>query len=527
MAVKGCLGVLEHLLRPIRAQQCPDDVGVEIVVLDVRLRRAARREPRDRRPVSGLGRVSLECGEDRSRQGQPGHPAEDVGVQSTEPGSDRGHATGAILGEDGPDEEVFETIQVTCLEGVRNGLLGPALVLEPAGGPVMQCRRIGIRVAQLPTEQVAEQAVTAEPRVLAVDGADEQVLLRDPMQSLARLGQARDRLGQRSTHLVHDRRPDQQVAISGVGIRKDLGVEIGPNQSVVARHQGGRTLPGMAPQGQPAEVHARRPALRTGQDLVDELVVGGDAQAPQEATALVPRQAQVGVIDRDQGSVQRPARHGQPGIEPLRKGDRPTRGQVVRDRHEDVERPKVRGETVDIIDDDECDLRLGGHRLRQARLVAEGFARAEALHDPGDRPARHRYGDRSRDIRHEPHGIGVVDTDLDPRHGTHVVGRPLIEERRLAAPRRRGQEHQGRGCGSSKPTQEFLSAHGRRTRWLERLRFGEHVGRGHTPGAGACAMTMWAASLRDAMRPDATSRSASPSILSPAWTCSVVQPRVA
>src|SRR5262249_4601176 len=103
---------------------------------------------------------------------------------------------------------------------------GRAVLLVPARGARVQILGSRTAVLELALEQVREQAVVAIPALLCVDRSDQQVLLREPVEPVARVRSTGDRVGQRPGYLAHDRRPGQELAVVRIDAGQDLGLEV-------------------------------------------------------------------------------------------------------------------------------------------------------------------------------------------------------------------------------------------------------------------------------------------------------------
>ncbi len=109
------------------------------------------------------------------------------------------------------ENQASHRICVTGLLGVLHRHLGPAVSLEPRGGPEVQVfDRIWFPVVQLPPQHVAKQVVVPVPLPVPVERDDQEVAALQLLEEEGGAFTTNDFIAQRTRHLLEHRRSGQE-----------------------------------------------------------------------------------------------------------------------------------------------------------------------------------------------------------------------------------------------------------------------------------------------------------------------------
>ncbi len=275
--------------------------------------------------------------EQRRRIGDPqvGMGIEFVGGERCEPVEHRLHGAAKVERHAAAFHQIRGAVDVRGGDGVLEGFEQQAVGLIPLAGAAMQCgdrqgfATFGQALGQPLAQQVAEEVVIAIPTALTVQRYEKEVGAFKESQHFQAVRRilAHDRLTERTTHPLQDRRAQQEglhrwrlliqhlldqvihhkamaagegvdksVDVAGVSLHRDGG-ELQPGDPALrARLQRGE---GVRAQGQP-----HRLAQKGGSFFQGEAQIGG-AHFGQLAARPQPRQRQRRVLARGNHQVQR------------------------------------------------------------------------------------------------------------------------------------------------------------------------------------------------------------------------------
>ena len=317
---------------------------------------------------------------------------------------------------------------VSGQERVAHRRLQIALVRVPVGGTPVELRdQLGRLARQDRSQDPGEEPVVAVPGAVVVERRQEQVVAMELPQQGRRAGHPRDGVAQGSRQPLQHRRPQQEVAPSGVERTEHLGRQVVDDVAARAREaadEGAAVLGG--PEAEGGEVEPGRPTLRA---LLEGLARPHPSRS-RSSRSLRKRSASVSskrscasrISSSSPAARQRPSGSG--GSERVSEHDPERIRPAVDQPREQLVAAGV-GHPVVVIEDQDDRRRAVPPRSLSSRGITVSARSAPGA--AADRCGRRTDGDPGvtqgrHDALHEPHRVAVRGLEGEPRD--RRAGRP-------------------------------------------------------------------------------------------------------
>ena len=319
---------------------------------------------------------------------------------------------------------------------VRHRLAPAAVRGEPACGTRVQLRLDpGVLQPQARAQELREQAVVAEPALVAVERGDEHPRALELLQYAGAVVAAGQRVRELAAQPLRHARAQEELAPRRRLQGEDLVGQVVGHRAVVAGElgdEGVRVI--LAGQGQPGQPQPRRPALGPLHEALELVRAQGEPEAGEHRRALLRGEREVGGAHLAEATGE-----AQPGEREVRVGAGGTDDvePVAEAEQLAQRRDRSAADALEVVQHDDRASGRGGQRVGKPqgeRVVERVARRLEALER---RPGAAQCGEH---VGPEARRVGMAGRQRQPRGA--AVRRPARQQHRLAPARRGGDEGQ-------------------------------------------------------------------------------------